>query len=64
MFTPSEPNNWAKTQAELRGYEEAQRREKEREKRETRRFWITTAITSVAALAAVAGVLFQFVLTR
>ena len=64
MFLPTDPNNRAKTQAELRGYEENRKREKERERRETRRFWITTAITSVAALAAVAGVLFQFVLAR
>ena len=31
----------------------------EREKRETRRFWVTTAVASVAALASVAGVILQ-----
>lgn len=30
-----------------------------REKRETRRFWITTGIASVAALASVAGIVLQ-----
>lgn len=30
-----------------------------REKRETRRFWITTAVASVAALASVAGIVLQ-----
>lgn len=30
-----------------------------REKRETRRFWITTAVALVAALASVAGVILQ-----
>lgn len=31
----------------------------EREKRETRRFWVTTAVALVAALASVAGVILQ-----
>lgn len=39
--------------------EKAQQEAIEREKRETRRFWITTGIASVAALASVAGIVLQ-----
>lgn len=39
--------------------EKAQQDAIEREKRETRRFWITTAVALVAALASVAGVILQ-----
>lgn len=39
--------------------EKTQQETIEREKRETRRFWITTGIASVAALASVAGIVLQ-----
>lgn len=39
--------------------EKTQQEAIEREKRETRRFWITTGIASVAALASVAGIVLQ-----
>lgn len=58
-FFPSEPNNHAKTQAELRAYELRREAEKKEQRKETFRFWITAVLSGIAALAAVAGVLIQ-----
>ena len=44
---------------EREAQEKAQQDAIEREKRETRRFWVTTAVALVAALASVAGVILQ-----
>lgn len=44
---------------EWEAQEKTQQEAIEREKRETRRFWITTGIASVAALASVAGIVLQ-----
>ena len=46
---------WANFYAE----KEMQEREKERRRIETRRFWIQTVITSIAAISALLGVLLQ-----
>lgn len=46
---------WANSYAE----KEMQEREKERRRIETRRFWIQTVITSIAAISALLGVLLQ-----
>ena len=51
------PTIMAKREREAQ--EKAQQDALEREKRETRRFWITTAVALVAALASVAGVVLQ-----
>lgn len=51
------PTIMAKREREAQ--EKAQQDAIEREKRETRRFWVTTAVASVAALASVAGVILQ-----
>ena len=46
---------WANSYAE----KEMQERDKERLRIETRRFWIQTVITSIAAISALLGVLLQ-----
>lgn len=46
---------WANSYAE----KEMQEREKEQRRIETRRFWIQTVITSIAAISALLGVLLQ-----
>lgn len=46
---------WSNSYAE----KEMQEREKERRRIETRRFWIQTVITSIAAISALLGVLLQ-----
>ena len=46
---------WANSYAE----KEMKEREKERHRIETRRFWIQTVITSIAAISALLGVLLQ-----
>lgn len=51
------PTIMAKREREAR--EKTQQDAIEREKREARRFWITTGIASVAALASVAGIVLQ-----
>ena len=51
------PTIMAKREREAQ--EKAQQDALEREKRETRRFWVTTAVALVAALASVAGVILQ-----
>lgn len=51
------PTIMAKRERETQ--EKTQQEAIEREKRETRRFWITTGIASVAALASVAGIVLQ-----
>lgn len=51
------PTVMAKREREAQ--EKAQQDAIEREKRETRRFWVTTAVALVAALASVAGVILQ-----
>lgn len=51
------PTIMAKREREAQ--EKAQQDAIEREKRETRRFLVTTAVASVAALASVAGVILQ-----
>lgn len=55
------PTIMAKREREAK--EKAQQDAIEREKRETRRFWVTTAVASVAALASVAGVILQLLPT-
>ena len=51
------PTIMAKREREAQ--EKAQQDAIEREKRETRRVWVTTAVALVAALASVAGVILQ-----
>lgn len=51
------PTIMAKREREAQ--EKTQQEAIEREKRENRRFWITTGIASVAALASVAGIVLQ-----
>lgn len=55
------PNDYPAIMAkrEREAQEKAQQDAIEREKRETRRFWVTTAVALVAALASVAGVILQ-----
>lgn len=55
------PNDYPTIMAkrEREAQEKAQQDAIEREKRETRRFWVTTAVALVAALASVAGVILQ-----
>lgn len=55
------PNDYPAIMAkrEREAQEKAQQDAIEREKRETRRFWITTAVALVAALASVAGIVLQ-----
>lgn len=55
------PNDYPAIMAkrEREAQEKAQQDAIEREKRDTRRFWVTTAVASVAALASAAGVILQ-----
>lgn len=63
-FFPSDPSDRHRTQAELKEWKDELERRKKIEKRETIRFWVTTVIAAVAALAAVAGVVLQLVLAQ
>lgn len=58
-FIPSDPKNRLRTMAELNDWEQTIKKAKESEKRENRRFIITTVLSGIAALAAVAGVIIQ-----
>lgn len=58
-FIPSDPKDWLRTMAELNDWEQTIKKAKESEKRENRRFIITTVLSGIAALAAVAGVIIQ-----
>lgn len=59
IFIPSDPNDRLRTMAELNDWKQSIKKEKEKEKRENRRFIITTVLSGIAALAAVAGVIIQ-----
>lgn len=59
IFIPSDPNDRLITMAELNDWKQSIKKEKEKEKRENRRFIITTVLSGIAALAAVAGVIIQ-----
>ncbi len=58
-FIPSDPKDRLRTMAELNDWEQTIKKAKESEKRENRRFIITTVLSGIAALAAVAGVIIQ-----
>lgn len=58
-YYPSNPNDWLRTQAELKDIDAAQAEKRKAEKREKFRFLFTAICSAVAALAAVAGVLIQ-----
>ena len=58
-FIPSDPKDRLRTMAELNDWEQTLKKAKESEKRENRRFIITTVLSGIAALAAVAGVIIQ-----
>ena len=58
-FIPSDRTDWIETMMERSNWEEALKEQKECEKREKRRFIITTVLSCIAALAAVAGVIIQ-----
>ena len=51
-FFPSDPQDHAKTMAELRAWEYEQKVRKKAAKRDTRRYWITTGIAAVALIKA------------
>jgi hypothetical protein len=59
IFIPSDPNDRLRTMAELNDWKQSIKKEKEKEKRDNRRFIITTVLSCIAALAAVAGVIIQ-----
>lgn len=61
---PTNPQDRARTNAEVREWRENIEKQLKREKKEDRRFWITVAVSSVAALAAVAGIVIQLVLAK
>lgn len=60
-FFPSDPHDWVRTEAERRDHERAEAERKKKEKRDNFRFALTTVLSGIAALAAVAGVIIQLV---
>lgn len=60
-FFPTDPADKIKTQAQCKDLETARAEQEKQKKRETRRFIITTFLSGIAALAAVAGVIIQLV---
>lgn len=63
-FFPSDPNDKIRTQVEIRDWQQSISEKKKAQKRENIRFWITTILSAIAALAAVAGVLIQLALKQ
>lgn len=61
VLFPSDPNDRSRTQAEIRNWELEQTAKRKAERREAKRFWVTTIIAGIAALASVAGVIIQLV---
>lgn len=60
-FFPSDPNDRIRTQAEIKDWQNANKERELQKKVEQRRFVATIILSGVAALAAVAGVIIQFV---
>lgn len=58
-FMPSDPSDKQKSRIEEMNLKAGLEEKKEQKKIETRRFIITTIIASIAAVAAVAGLLLQ-----
>lgn len=58
-FIPSNPQDKHRSQIEIMNWKAELEAEKRRERRETRRFIITTVISSIAAISAMTGVLIQ-----
>ena len=56
---PTDPQNWLRTEAERKGKEQERKEKADKERREKTRFIITTVLSAVAAIAAVAGVIFN-----
>lgn len=63
-FYPSDPNDWHRTQGEMRDWESEQNEKKKSKRKESFRFWLTTILSGIAAVAAVAGVLIQLFLKQ
>jgi hypothetical protein len=63
-FFPSDPQDKLRANAEANDWKVAARKRAEWEKRENRRFVVTAALSAVAALAAVAGVILQLAAMR
>lgn len=63
-FFPSDPKDKLRANAEANDWKAAERKHAEREKRENRRFIVTAALSGVAALAAVVGVILQLAAMR
>lgn len=58
-FIPSNPQDPNRSQIEIMNWQAELEAEKRRERRETRRFIITTVVSGIAAVAAMSGVLIQ-----
>lgn len=60
-FMPSAPNDKQRSQIEIANWRAELEAAKKREKRDTRRYWLTTVCAIIAAIAAVAGVVLQLI---
>lgn len=56
---PTDPQDWLRTEAERKDAEQERKEKADRERREKTRFIITTVLSAVAEIAAVAGVIIQ-----
>lgn len=63
-FIPSDPNDNQRSQIEIENWKAELESAKKREKRDTRRYWLTTVCAVIAAIAAVAGVVLQLIAMR
>lgn len=61
VFMPTDPNDWEKTQAQKKAWDDAEREAASNRKIGKRRFIISCLLSGIAALAAVAGVIIQLV---
>lgn len=60
-FMPTDPHDWAKTQAQKKAWEAAEGEAASQRRLEKQRFVINVTISGLAALAAVVGVIIQLV---
>ncbi len=60
-FFPSDPHDAFRTRAEMQDWKEAENERKAQKKRDRVQFIVTTVLSGIAALAAVAGVIIQLV---
>lgn len=63
-FYPSHPEDRMRSEQEAAEWRANLEEEKRLKKRDNIRFWITTILSGIAAVAAVAGVLIQLVLMQ